>query len=336
MTDVLHVSPAVSTKPFRSPVIVADARIMRSKRRLALLTIWIPTLGTALAVALAVQFGLRGLDMALLIGMYTLTMMGLEVSFHRQLSHNAFDSPRWVRAALAICGSMAMQGGVLYWVATHRRHHIHSDTPEDPHSPYYRLSSSGPQKLGWLQGLWHAQLGNMYTDHATNVTVFAKDMLKDPVIGAINRRYWHCVALGLLIPTVIGGLADMSLYGALTGLLWGGLVRIFLVHHVYFANGSFSHMYGGKPFDNGDCSANNMWFGLPTFGSAYQNNHHAFPTSALIGFKWWQPDIGHMFIRAFECVGLASNVKRATPQQIAAKQAQSTTASNHPNTGDRS
>ena len=311
-----------ASKAVRPNVVIADAGIYRAKKRMALLTIWIPTLGASAAVALAFRNGIGVLELGLLVGMYTLTMMGVEVSFHRQLSHNAFDSPKWVRVLLAIFGSMAAQGGVLYWVATHRRHHIHSDTPDDPHSPYYRMEADGPQKLGRIRGLWHAQLGNMYTDNATNVTLFAKDLLKDPVLIKVNQWYPLWVLIGLAIPTALGGVLGLSWEAAFNGFLWGGLVRIFLVHHVYFANGSFSHMYGARPFDNGDMSSNNLAFAVPTFGSAYQNNHHAFPTSALIGFQWWQIDVGHMFVRAFELLGLAHNVKRATAQQIEIKLAQ--------------
>jgi stearoyl-CoA desaturase (delta-9 desaturase) len=306
-------------RPKRPAVIIARDQIFKSKRRLALITLWIPTLGTAAAVALAIRYGSGWLDFGLLLGMYVLTMMGVEVSFHRQLSHRAFDSPSWMRIFLAICGCMAAQGGPLYWVAAHRRHHLHSDTPDDPHSPYYRLWQEGPQKLSWLQGLWHSHLGNMYTDHATNVAWFAKEMFKDKAIGTVDRYYWLWVAVGVLAPAAIGGLATGTAMGALGGFLWGGMVRMFLVHHVYFANGSFSHMYGGRPFDNGDRSSNNLVFALPTFGSAYQNNHHAFPASAVIGFKWWQFDIGHVFIRSFEFFGLATNVRRAAAQQIEAK-----------------
>jgi stearoyl-CoA desaturase (delta-9 desaturase) len=126
-------------------------------------------------------------------------------------------------------------------------------------------------------------------------------------------------------------MVSQSWHGALNGLLWGGAVRIFLVQHVNFANGSFSHMYGGRPFDNGDQSANNMVFVIPTFGSAYQNNHHAFPTSAQIGLRWWQPDIGYMFINVFKLMGLASNIKKPTREQIEGKscQAQASDRSQH-------
>jgi stearoyl-CoA desaturase (Delta-9 desaturase) len=310
---------AATPRPKRPAVVIADDRIAQSKRRLALVTLWVPTLGTAAALLLAVVQGVGWLDLALLTGLYVVTMIGVEVGFHRLLSHRAFDSPRWLSLLLVICGSMAAQGGPIYWAATHRRHHKHSDTAEDPHSPYWRLRRDGPEELSSARGFWHAQLGNTYTGDATNVAWFAGELTRVKPLVKVDQLYWLWVATGLIIPAAIGGLAAGSLMGALSGLLWGGPVRLLLVHHVYFTNGSFGHMYGGRPFDNGDRSANNLWIALPTFGSGYQNNHHAFPASARMGFSWWQLDIGYLVIRGFERLGFASNVRRATAQQIATK-----------------
>ncbi len=300
----------------KPPPIIESEPVRQAKRRLGLVTIWVPTIGTVLAIASVFVWGFGVLELGLLLGMYVVTMAGVEVGFHRQLSHHAFDSKRPLRLALAIAGSMAAQGRVLYWVATHRRHHVHSDTPDDPHSPHYRKGDSGDERMGRLKGLWHAHMGNMYTGHPTNCTLFARDVVKDRDLAMIDRYYWLWIALGFLIPAVLGGVISASWIGAVQGLLWGGFARIFLVHHVYFANGSFAHMYGGQPYDNKDFSTNNAVFAVPTFGSAYQNNHHAFPSSALLGFRWYQPDVGMWFIRAFRRLGLAWNVKLASEKQI--------------------
>jgi stearoyl-CoA desaturase (delta-9 desaturase) len=264
----------------------------------------------------AFVWGVGALELGLLFGMCVLTMAGVEVSFHRQLAHNAFETKPALRTLLAIADSMAAQGGVIYGVATHRRHHVHSDTPEDPHSPHYRKGKGGNERMSRLKGLWHAHMGNMYTGYPTNCTLFGKDIIKDPALARVDRFYRLWIVVGLLIPTLLGGVIAGTWIGAVNGLLWGGLVRIFVVHHIYFANGSFSHMYGGQPYDNGDFSTNNPVFAIPTFGSAYQNNHHAFPSSALLGLRWYQPDVGAWFIRAFEWLGLAWNVKLAPREQI--------------------
>jgi stearoyl-CoA desaturase (delta-9 desaturase) len=170
--------------------------------------------------------------------------------------------------------------------------------------------------MGRLKGLWHAQLGNMYQGLPTNCTLFARDMIQDPMISRIDRLYKFWILVGLLIPTALGGVIAGTWLGALNGLLWGGFVRMFVVHHIYYANGSFSHMYGGRPYDNKDFSTNNPVFAVPTFGSAYQNNHHAFPRSALLGLRWYQPDVGMAFIRAFRWLGLAWNVKVPSQEQV--------------------
>ncbi len=307
----------------RPPAMIESTAVRASKRRIALVTIWVPTIGTLCAVALALRYGVHLLEIVLLASMYFVTMAGVEVGLHRLFAHNAFKCGSAMRALFGITGSMAAQGPVLYWAATHRRHHIFSDTLEDPHSPHVRKADDGREQrfMSRMKGLWHAQMGNMYTDHATNVMAFTRDLARVPVISIVDRHYRTWVALGLAIPTVIGAVAKGTAYGALLGLLWGGLVRIFLVHHVYFANGSFSHMYGPRPFATGDESSNNYVFGVPTFGSAWQNNHHAFPASALLGFEWHQPDVGGAIIRAMSWLGLVTDVRRAPTEEEKQKRA---------------
>lgn len=307
----------------RLPPMIEVASVRRTKRTIALVTILVPTFGTALAIGLAIAYGIGALELGLLVGMYIVTMAGVEVGFHRFFAHRAFKGSGVIRALLGVAGSMAAQGPVLYWAATHRRHHIYSDTKEDPHSPHVRKASDGSEQRfsSRLAGLWHSQMGNMYTDHATNVMAFVRDLPRDRITAFIDRHYRKWVLLGLILPTLIGLAVERSLYGALMGLLWGGLVRICIVHHVYFANGSFSHMYGGRPFKTDDESTNNYVFGVPTFGSAWQNNHHAFPSSAILGFKWYEPDVGGFIIRAMAALGLVTDVVLAPTVQEQARKA---------------
>jgi stearoyl-CoA desaturase (delta-9 desaturase) len=251
------------------------------------------------------------------VGMYGVTMFGVEVGFHRAFAHRAFNSGPRIRMLLGVCGSMAAQGGIVSWVATHRRHHRHSDTPKDAHSPHWRTTAAGDERLGALRGFWHAQLGHLYSDHVSNSGLFARDVLKDPMLMMVNARYRSWVLLGVAVPTILGAVAYQSAYGALLGFLWGGLMRICIAHHCYFTNGSFSHMFGARPFNTGDRSANNLWCAIPTFGSGLQNNHHAFPSSAQIALHRWEVDIGGYIVNALEALRLIRDVKRVTPEMIA-------------------
>ena len=319
--------PLIQAKGRRPPPMIEAESVRRAKRAIALATIWVPTLGTGAALVIAAIRGVGLLEITLLVSMYIVTMTGVEVGFHRLFAHRAFHERKSVRLLLGIAGSMAAQGPVIYWAATHRRHHIHSDTKEDPHSPHVRKASDGSEQRfkSRLAGLWHSQMGNMYTDHATNVMAFARDLSRDPVTAMVEKNYRTWVLLGLVIPTLIGALVVGTWFGALRGLLWGGLVRIFVVHHIYFANGSFSHMYGGRPFATGDESTNNYVFGVPTFGSAWQNNHHAFPSSAILGFRWYEPDVGGWIIRAGAALGLITDVRRAPTEREKAAKARTST-----------
>jgi len=312
-----------STLPSSRPSITIDSDAIRAtQRRMALVTILVPFLGTVAAIVLAFMYGIGLMEIGLLIAMYLLTSLGIEFGFHRHFAHRSFETKPWISVVFAIFGSMAAEGSVLYWAAGHRRHHAHSDTENDPHSPHVRNLASSEEKLSLIRGLWHSHVGWMMSDKVTNCTFFAKDIVRSPVLNRIHQLYVPLVIAGLVLPGVVGGLITFSWMGALNGFLWGGLVRMFLVHHSTWSNASFSHVYGGRPFDAGDVSANNIWCAIPTFGASWQNNHHAFPTSAYLGFEWWQIDLAGYFIRAMKAVGLVWNVKgRPSPEKMAAKRA---------------
>ncbi|MGK7872422.1 MAG: acyl-CoA desaturase [Xenococcaceae cyanobacterium] len=298
------------------PKITIENDYLRAlQRRFALATILTPFLGSILAIAMAFQFGIGAVEIGLLVSMYTLTMLGITVGFHRYFTHCAFQTNTVVRVILAILGSMSAQGPVIQWASIHRRHHKYSDRPGDPHSSHRYVGD----RWGWLRGLWHGQVGWMFNSDVTNTTLFAKDLLRDPLITKVNRLYMTWVILGLAIPTVLGGVLIGSWMGALQGFLWGGLVRIFLVNHAFWTINSIAHFYGNSPFDTDDQSRNNIWLVGANFGEAWHNNHHAFPNSAMLGLKWWQIDIGGWVIRALEKVGLAWDIKVPTVGMIDAK-----------------
>ncbi|MDJ0796947.1 MAG: acyl-CoA desaturase [Calothrix sp. MO_167.B12] len=277
----------------------------------------IPLVGTILAVAIALQSGVKKVEIGLLISLYLLTLTGVSVGFHRLFSHSAFQAHFVVKILLTILGSMACQGPLIYWVSNHRRHHQYSDKPGDPHSPY----CIEEEPIDIIPGLWHAQVGWTFTHEITNPFLFAKDLLRDSVISKVNQLYYVWVLLGLVIPTVIGGMLTGTSMGLLSGFLWGGCVRLFLSYHFTNSINSITHLYGNRPFDTREHSTNNIWLAVPTGGEAWHNNHHAFPNSAKFGLQWWQVDFGYYVIRVMEVIGLAWNVKTPTPELIEAKKA---------------
>lgn len=302
-------TPATSLAP--SQKLTIDNNYLQTiYRRVALATVLIPVLGSVVALESLWNFGIGKVEIGLLIGMYALTTFGIEVGFHRYFSHHAFQTTTGIKVAIAILGSMAAQGGVVYWVAHHRRHHQYTDLPGDPHSPHLQEN--------WLRGLWHAHLGWTLDGEVTNSMVFAKDLLRDPVIAKVNQWQQVWVALGLALPTMLGGLLTMTWMGALQGLLWGGLVRIFLAHQIINSTNSICHLYGSRPFDSSDRSTNNIWLAIPSWGQSWHNNHHAFPNSAVVGLHWWQIDLGGWAIRLLEKLGLAWDVEVPAPSLIEA------------------
>lgn len=303
----------------RPPVTVSNEAMRGVQRRIALLTIAIPFAGTLLAVGLGVVHGIGALELSFAAVGFVVGQLALEVGFHRGLAHKAFDTSRAMRLLFAVLGSMTAEGRVVHWVANHRRHHIHSDTDDDPHSPHVRRVRGRAEALGRWRGLWHAHVGHMLTDDMPNCTLFARDINADPLMRAANEWYATIVALGLALPAGLGLAITGTWMGALQGLLWGGFVRMFLTHHVTWSVASFSHRFGSVMFETGDHSANLVWAALPSFGSGWQNNHHAFPDSAETGLGRGQLDGGGLVIRGLERLGLVWNVRRPTREQIEAQ-----------------
>jgi stearoyl-CoA desaturase (Delta-9 desaturase) len=296
-------------------IVIENAAVQALQKRSALATIIIPFLGTVAAIALLFFHPLGTVDIALFIVMYALTIFGVTAGFHRHFSHGAFKAKPALRVALGILGSMAAQGSPVYFTATHRRHHQFSEGDGDPHSPYLHEG----QKLGFWYGLWHSHLGWMLNSKMTNTARYARDLIRDPLIAKVNDLYYVWVALGVLIPAVLGALLTWSWMGGLTGFLWGGMVRLFVVHHLMWTSGSTAHMLGTRPFDTHDRSTNNPVLAYANFGEAYHNNHHAFPYSALFGLHWWQFDLGGWVILLFAKLGWVWDVKFPTREMVEEK-----------------
>jgi stearoyl-CoA desaturase (Delta-9 desaturase) len=245
-------------------------------------------------------------DLAVFAVLYIATGLGVTVGFHRHLTHRSFQTSRGMRATLAILGSAAVEGPVIPWVANHRKHHAFSDEEGDPHSPHV---GHGGGLGGALRGLVHAHLGWLFvhTQRASKRR-YAPDLLRDPVIRFVDRTFPLWAALGLAAAFGLGVALGGTVGAGLTALLWGGGVRIFLVHHVTYSINSLCHTFGRRVFDTDDHSRNLAWLALPALGESWHNNHHAFPTSAVHGLGRRQPDPSAWVIAGLERLGLVWNV----------------------------
>lgn len=284
-------------------------------RIINLLVILIPFAAFIWAVVRLWGIGFNGLHLSLMAGMYLLTAVGITVGWHRLFTHRSFETNRIVRGFLGIAGSMAVQGPLFEWVANHRLHHQHSDHAGDPHSPH----EHGHGLRGMLHGLFHAHMGWIFDVDASGLYNCVGDLKKDALLRFVNLTFPLWALVGLLLPAAIGGFVTKTWTGAALGLLWGGLVRIFLVHHVTWSINSVCHVWGSRPFRNSDESRNNFIFGVLGMGEGWHNNHHAFPNSARHGLRWWQIDISYGMIRGMELLGLARKVRLPAPAALAAK-----------------
>jgi stearoyl-CoA desaturase (Delta-9 desaturase) len=256
-------------------------------------------------------------DLGLFAAMYVATALGITVGFHRLLTHRSFRTHKPTEYAFAALGSMAVQGSVIAWVADHRKHHAHTDVEGDPHSPHV---GHGDGVSGVLRGLWHAHTGWLLSEQGrAEWRKYAPDLFEDRGMRLVNRRFVSLVVLGLAIPAAAGYLITGTVAGAATGLLWGGLVRVFFVHHVTWSVNSICHFMGTRRFEVDDHSTNVFWLALPSLGESWHHNHHTFPRSAVHGLRRWELDPSALVIRSLERVGLAWNVVRIAPERQAAR-----------------
>lgn len=286
----------------------------RTERYVNLAGVVLPFVGVVVAIVLLWNHGVDAIDLGILGVMYLVTAVGVTVGYHRLLTHRAFRTYPWLERTFAVMGSLSVQGSVLDWVADHRKHHAHTDEEGDPHSPHVGHGSG-------LHGLWHAHVGWLVeTQGQSDWKKYAPELYEDPKMRAIGRRFPMLVGLSLLLPTVAGcALHGWTLEGAIRGYLWGGLVRIFLVHHVTWSVNSVCHFFGSRRFEVEDRSTNVAWLALPSLGESWHHNHHAFPRSAEHGLRWWEVDPSALIIRGLEKTGLAWDVVRIAPERQQAK-----------------
>jgi stearoyl-CoA desaturase (delta-9 desaturase) len=279
----------------------------------------LPFAATIAAMALFWNRLVSPADLAIAAAMYLLTAVGVTVGFHRLLTHHSFQTAKPVEYLFAVLGSMAVQGPVISWVADHRKHHAHTDRDGDPHSPH--VGHDGGVR-GVLAGLWHAHTGwLMSTQGRADWKRYAPDLYEDTGMRTISRRFVPILVAGLALPALAGYLVSGTVAGAATGLLWGGLVRIFFVHHITWSVNSVCHFLGSRRFDTDDRSTNVFWLALPSLGESWHHNHHAFPRSAVHGLRRWELDPSALIIAAMEKLGLARNVVRISPERQAERTA---------------
>ncbi len=274
----------------------------------------VPFAGILAAIVLLWNSWVDATDLAILAVFYLLSATGVTVGYHRLLTHRSFQTHAWLERTFAVLGSMSVQGSVLDWVADHRKHHAHTDEEGDPHSPHVGHGSG-------LGGLWHAHVGWLVeTQGQADWKKYAGELYEDPKMRAIGRRFPALVGLSLLLPTIAGFvLHGFTLEGAVRGYVWGGLVRIFLVHHVTWSVNSVCHFFGSRRFEIDDRSTNVAWLALPSLGESWHHNHHAFPRSAEHGLRWWEIDPSALIIGGLERLGLAWDVVRIAPERQVAK-----------------
>ncbi|MCF6509021.1 acyl-CoA desaturase [Blastococcus sp. MG754426] len=295
--------------------------IGRRKSALEIVTLYVfvvvPFLALAAVVPAVWGWGLSWLDVGLAVGFYSVTLLGVTVGYHRYFTHGSFKAKRPLRLALAVAGSMAIQGPVVQWVADHRRHHAFSDREGDPHSPWRYGTGAG----ALLKGMFHAHLGWLFERRKTNAERYAPDLLKDPALVMTGRLFVVWAAVSVFLPALVGGVVTGSWAGAWSAFFWAGLVRIALLHHVTWSINSVCHVVGDRPFVSpGRDRATNFWpLAILSAGESWHNLHHADPTCARHGVLPGQVDISARVIWVFEKLGWAWGVKWPDPVRLAAK-----------------
>ncbi|MET8759910.1 acyl-CoA desaturase [Lentzea sp. NPDC004782] len=299
------------TTPANS-IVRLDPHSLTMKRFSALTTMVLPMIGTGMAAWLLWTGQYTWLDITLFVVMYLVHMAGVTIGLHRYVTHRAFSTSPWLTNVLMVAGGMAAQGPLLFWVATHRRHHRFADHEGDPHSP----NLHGFAFRQRLRGLWYAHMPWMLSEESTKWSVFAPDVLRDRRLVAHHRYYPMWVLLGLTLPSVVGLVAGQNAAAAFTGFVFGGLARIFMANQAAWCVGSICHSFGSRRFANDDYSTNNWWVAVLTFGEGLQNNHHAFPGSFRHAVHWWEPDLSGWMIAGLGRLGLVWDLREPTATAI--------------------
>ena len=322
--QTLEKEPSITNKnqqvqPLEHPVgqpIRKDVRGAMVKLKLVnLAAVIIPFAGFITAIVMLWGTAFNWIYLAILGFMYIITTVGVTIGYHRLFTHRSFKTSKPVTAMLAAMGSMAVEGPVLQWVADHRRHHQHTDEEGDPHSPHLH----GSKLMETIRGMWHSHVGWLLQPKLDGSFRYIGDLRKDKLVRKISKQFPMWVIIGLIIPAALGGLLTLTWMGVLLGFIWGGLVRIFIVHHITWSINSVCHIWGTQPFDTHDHSKNNVIMGVFAFGEGWHNNHHAFQASARHGLRWWELDLSYIIIWVMEKLGLVYDVRIPSKSRVSAK-----------------
>jgi stearoyl-CoA desaturase (delta-9 desaturase) len=303
--------PYDGTGPFPAAAAAAAAGGQRAGQVVVTgLIVVVPFAGLIAAVWLWWGHGVGWADVGLAVLFYLVTGFGVTVGFHRCLTHRSFTAAPALRAALAIAGSMAFEGDVTGWVATHRRHHAFTDRPGDPHSPY----RYGSGLAGQLRGLLHAHVGWLFGNDPTPQQRYAPDMLASRSMRRVSRAFPALCGLSLALPFAAGWALGGTWLAGLGALIWAGLVRILLLQHTTWSVNSLCHLIGSRPHPTRRHDrATNLWpLALLSLGESWHNTHHSDPACARHGTGRGQIDPSATLIRTFERLGWATNVRWPT------------------------
>lgn len=314
MTTSTAVRPAETDLPADTATWGGDVQSLKEQIALGVFIV-VPFLAVAVAIPVAWGGWLGWTDILIMVAMYWLTGHGITVGFHRLFTHKSFKPNRTVKIALAIAGSMAIQGPVIRWVADHRKHHKFSDRDGDPHSPW----RYGTDLKALAKGFWYAHMMWLFNPEQTPQRKYAPDLMKDRDLVRISKQFPLWVAVSMATPLVLGGLLTWSWQGALTGFFWGALVRVSLLHHVTWSINSICHTVGARPFVSRDKSANVWWLAIPSMGESWHNLHHADPTCARHGVLRGQVDTSARVIWAMEKAGWIDDVRWPVKDRIDSK-----------------
>jgi stearoyl-CoA desaturase (Delta-9 desaturase) len=274
-----------------------------------------PFLAVFAAIPLGWNRWISWTDVILGAVLFAVACHGVTIGFHRLFTHGSFKAKRPLKITLALSGSLSVEGSLIWWVATHRKHHQTSDTEDDPHSPW----AYGEDWKGLVKGLWHAHTGWLFDKETVAPERYAPDLLADRDLRIIDKLFPVIVLGSLALPAVIGGLLTMSWGGALQAFFWAGLVRMALVHHVTWSVNSVCHVWGRHPFKTRDRSGNVAWLAILSAGESWHNWHHSDPTCARHGVLKGQVDTSARLIELFEWFGWATEVRWPKPERVEAR-----------------
>jgi stearoyl-CoA desaturase (delta-9 desaturase) len=287
----------------------------RFEKIMVALFVVVPMLALIAAVPLAWGWGLGWREAVIAVVFYFVSGLGISMGFHRYFTHGSYKANTGLRVALAIAGSLAIEGPVLTWVADHRRHHKYSDREGDPHSPW----RFGEDWKALSKGLAWAHIGWMFDGNHTSQEKFCPDLLADKNIARISRNFPALVAISLLAPAAIGGLWTWSWQGAVITFFWASLVRVAFLHHVTWSINSICHTFGKEEFEVRDKSRNVNWLAILSFGESWHNLHHSDPTCARHGALRGQIDIAARLIWVCEKLGWATDVRWPDEARLSGK-----------------